>query len=56
MVLELDTGRCVSEEAEPQKGGGHEVVCQEGCWILKGVDWRRERVPARMLGPEGGGL
>ena len=33
----------------------------EGRWTIKGVDWeshidwRRERMPARMLGPEGGG-
>ena len=29
----------------------------EGGWIVKShVNWREERVLARMLGPEGGGL
>ena len=50
MVLEPDTKRCVNEEAEPRRGwargsvptrslspegGGHEAVCQQGCWALK---------------------
>ena len=28
MVSEPNTGRCASEEAELQKGGEHEAVCQ----------------------------
>ena len=47
-VSELDTEQCVSEEAEPRRGGG---------WIGESnIDWRRERVPARTLGLERGGL
>jgi len=41
----------------------HEAMCQLGRWAPKGVDlvgshinWRKERVLVRTLGPEGGGL
>ena len=40
----VDISRCASKDIEPQKGwigGSH-------------IDWRRERVPASTLGPEGG--
>ena len=35
MILEPDTRRCVSKETEPRRGG-HEVVCQQGCWAPNG--------------------
>ena len=57
MILEPDIGQCVSEEAELE-GGGHDGMCQQGRWTFMGmdwgvyIDWRRERVIARTLGPE----
>ena len=42
MVPELDTRRCVSEEAEPRRGVDWEVH----------INLRSERVSARMLGLE----
>ena len=60
MVSEPDTGRCASEETEPQRGwtrGGVRARTPgpEGGWIGRShTDWRRKRVPARTLGPEGG--
>ena len=31
------------------------TLVPEGRWIVRShIDWREERVPARMLGPEGG--
>ena len=53
MVSELDTRRCASEEAEPQRGWTRGGVLAK---MLDHIDWRRERVPARTLGTEGGGL
>ena len=50
----------VSARRLSPEGGGHEVVCQQGRWALKGVDWR---VPHRLekgtsasenVGPKGG--
>ena len=37
MVSEPGTRRA-NEEAEPRRGG-HEAVCQQGCWGPEGVDW-----------------
>ena len=42
----------------PASIGGRKE-CQRGRWAPKGgglsrIDWRKERVPARTLGPEGG--
>ena len=62
MVSELDTGQCVSEEADPRKGVDTRWCASKDAGSRRGVDWgvtsigRRERVPARTLGREGDGL
>ena len=44
------------------EGGGHEGVCQQGCWARRGwirgsnIDWRRERMLERTLGSKWGRL
>ena len=46
MVSELDTGRYAMKEVEPRRGwigGSH-------------IDWRKERVPVRMLALKESGL
>ena len=44
MVSEPGTEQCASKDAGPQRG-----------WIGGSyINWRRERVPARTLGPEVG--
>ena len=59
MVLELDTGLCASEEAEPRREVDtrwcvNKNVRPRRGWIGKSyIDWRRERVPKRTLNPEG---
>ena len=36
MESKPDTERCASEKAQPRRGGGgHEAVCQQGCWTPK---------------------
>ena len=55
---EPNTERCVEKKTEP-KGSGHETVCQKRKGGELGgsyIDWKRERVSAKMLGPERGGL
>ena len=60
MVSEPDTGRWASEEAEPRRGWTQSGVPTrtqglKGMGIERShVDGRRERVPARTLGHEGG--
>ena len=61
MVLESDTRRCANKDAEPRRGvdmrwcASNDVGSRKG-WIGGShIDWRRERVSAKMLGPEGGG-
>ena len=60
MVSELDTGRCVSDEAKHRRGWTREGVPARTLGLERGwiggshIDWRRERVPARTLGPEDG--
>ena len=62
MVLEIDTGRCASEEVEPRRGVDMRRCVGKDAGPKGGglggliIDWRKERVPARMLGSEGGGL
>ena len=62
MVLEADTGRCASEEAELRMGvdmrrcASKDAEPQKG-WIERShIHCRRERVSARTMGPERGGL
>ena len=60
MVSESNIERCASEKAEPRRGwtrGGVLVrmLGIEGGWIGGShINWRREQVSARMLGPEEG--
>ena len=61
MVSEPDTGRCVSLLAVPRKGvdmmrcASKDVGTQRGVDLGRShIDWRKERVPARTLGPSGG--
>ena len=62
MVAELNTRRCVSEEAKPRRGVDSRQCANKDAGPKEGelqgshIDWRMKRVPARMLGPEGGGL
>ena len=64
MVSEPDTGRCVSLLAVPRRGVdtrqcvSKDAGPQRGCGFGGGStsNWRKERVPARTLGSEGGGL
>ena len=63
MVSELDTGRCASLLAVPQRGVDTRWCAskdagpqREWIWGRSHIDWRKERVPARTLGLEGGGL
>ena len=62
MVSEPDTGRCASEEAKPRRGvdvrrcASKDVGRQRGVNWGVHIDWRRERVLVRTLGPKGGGL
>ena len=61
MVSELDTRLCASKETLPRRGvdtrqcASKDAGPQRG-WIWRGshIDWRKERVSARTLGPEGG--
>ena len=41
----VDMRRCASKDAGPQRGW---------IWGRSHIDWRKERGPARTLGPEGG--
>ena len=60
MVSEPDTRQCASEEVEPRRGVDTRWCANKDAGPLVGwirgshVDWRRERVPARTLEPEGG--
>ena len=45
LVLEPDTERCASKDAGPKVGW---------IWWRSHIDWRKEGVPTRTLGPEGG--
>ena len=58
MVLELETGSCASEEAEPQRewtrGGVPARMLGGGGLGGPTLIVERERVPARTLGLEGG--
>ena len=62
MTSKSDTGQCASEEVEPRRGVDMrrcvniDVGSQRGVDWGSHIDWRRERVPARMLGLEGSGL
>ena len=37
MVLEVGQGDVLVKKLSPE-GGGYETVCQQGRWVLKGVD------------------
>ena len=59
MVSEPDTERCTSEEAKPKGANTRRCASKNARprrgWIRGSyIDWRRELVPARTLGPEGG--
>ena len=63
MVSELDTGRCANLLAVPRRGvdtrrcASKDAGPQSGwIWRRSHIDWRKERVSARTLGPKGGGL
>jgi len=62
MVPELDTGRCASEEVEPRWRVDMRRCVSKDAGPKGGelggpkIDWRKERMLARMLGSEGGGL
>ena len=56
MVLELDPGRCASEEVKPRRGwiqGGMPAKTLDPKRWIGGshIDRRREQVPTRMLAP-----
>ena len=55
MVSEPDIGQCASEEAESRRGWteGGMLTKTLGLEGESHIDWRRKRVPARTLGPEG---
>ena len=61
MVSEPDTRRCVSLLALPWRGVDTRRCASKDAgpqgrwnWVLSHIDWRKERVSARTLGPEGG--
>ena len=62
MVSDPDTEKCANEEDESRRGVDTRQCASKdvepyGGWIRGShINWRSERVPARMLGPEKGGL
>jgi len=56
MVSKPDTGRCANEKAEPRRGVDTRRYANKdvGPRIHPHIDWRREWVSARTLGPEEG--
>ena len=59
MISELNTGRCASNEAKPRRGMDTRWCANKDTGPRKGwiggshINWRRERVPVKTLGPEG---
>ena len=61
MVSEPDIGIYASEEVVPRSGVDKRWCVSKDTgprrgwiWWRSHIDWRKERVPARTLGPEGG--
>ena len=61
IVSELDTGRCADFLVVPRRGIDTRQYASKDAGPRRGVDlgrshidWRKERVSARTLGPEGG--
>ena len=58
MISEPDTGQGASKEAKPRKrwtrgGVRARTLGPEGGIEGSHIDWRRERMPSKALGPEG---